>query len=104
MTNKRTFIRRAYKAIGKATGRIYRDECWQGVKDVVRQIIESDKSVTLYLESAAYEGTIGQDGHRKVYHYTVTGCDKDVDLQVIASFCGTMADPMGAYDVTVLMN
>ena len=29
---------------------------------------------------------------------------KDIDLQIIACFCGTMADPMSAYDLTVLMN
>lgn len=103
-TAKRTFIRRAYKAIQNATSKKYYDECWQGVKNVVEGILSADSSITMYLENAAYEGKIGEEGHRKVYRYTVAGCDKDIDVQIIACFCGTMADPMSAYDLTVLMN
>lgn len=103
-TAKRTFIRRAYKAIQNATSKKYYDECWQGVKNVVESIIGTDKGVTLYLENAGYEGEIGKNGHCKVYRYTIAGCDKDIDMQIIASFCGTVADPMSAYDLTVLMN
>ena len=103
-TAKRTFIRRAYKAIKNATSKKYYDECWQGVKNVVDGILSADSGITMYLEKAAYEGNIGEEGHRKVYRYTVAGCDKDIDLQIIACFCGTMADPMSAYDLTVLMN
>lgn len=101
---KRTFIRRAYKAIGKATSKKYYDSNWQGVKDVVTSIIDSDKNVTLYMEKAAYEGTIGQEGHRKVYDYTITGYDKDIKMQIVCSFCGTIEDPMSAYDICVMMN
>ena len=75
-----------------------------GVKNVVESIIGTDKGVTLYLENAGYEGEIGKNGHCKVYRYTIAGCDKDIDMQIIASFCGTVADPMSAYDLTVLMN
>jgi len=103
-TAKRTFIRRAYKAIQNATSKKYYDECWQGVKNVVEGILSADSSITMYLENAAYEGTIGESGHCKVYRYTIAGCDKDIDMQIIASFCGTVKDPMSAYDLTVLMN
>ena len=103
-TAKRTFIRRAYKAIQNATSKKYYDECWQGVKNVVAGILDSDKGITMYLESAGYEGEIGKEVHRKVYRYTITGCEKNIDVQIIACFCGTMADPMSAYDLTVLMN
>ena len=102
--DKRTFIRRAYKAMQPLTGKKYYDDCWSGVKDVVTKVIECDDHVTLYQESARYEGRIGEDGFRKVYRYTITGCNKDVDMQIIASFCGTIADPMSAYDITVFLN
>ena len=101
--NKRTFIRRAYKAIGALTSKKYYDTDWRGVKKVVEGIIGVG-GVTLYQEDARYEGVFGEVGHRKVYYYTIVGCDKDIDMQITAAFCGTVADPMSAYDITVTMN
>ena len=101
---KRTFIRRAYKAIGNLTSKKYKDDCWDGVKGIVCAILDNIKEVTLYLEGSKYEGTLGEEGFRKVYRYTVTGLDRDADMLVVASFCGTVSDPMSAYDLTVLLN
>ena len=103
-TNRKSFIRKAYNAISSITSKKYFDSSWLGVKAVIEAILDTDKHVTLYLENARYEGMIGQEGHRKVYRYTIAGCEKDIDMQIVASFCGTIHDPMSAYDLTVMMN
>lgn len=103
-TNKQTFIRNAYKAIKVETSRKHKDCDWRGVKKVVEKIIDSDPHVTLYLEGTSYQGTMGEVGYSKVYDYTIVGCDKPVKMQLIASFCGTVADITSSYDITVLMN
>lgn len=99
--DKRKFIRGAYKALGELTSRKYFDTDWRGVKGAVARVIDSCKNVTLYLENAKYEGVLGCEGHRKVFEYTIMGCSKPTRMVITAFFCGTMADPMSAYDLAI---
>lgn len=106
---KRTIINRMYKAVAetKATSKRYHDTDWSGVSSLVADITKAmPETSELELVSAEYEGIMGECGHRKVYRYMLTDAENNitVDVQIIASFCGTMADPMGAYDLTMLLN
>lgn len=103
MLNKRTFIRRAYKAIQPLTSHKYYDNDWSAVEDVM-DAIAAEGDVRMLLTKCDYQGQMGSAECRKVWRYDLTGCDRLIDLQIIASFCGTVADPMSAYDITVLMN
>ena len=106
---KRSFINRVYNKVAKtgATSKVYRDTDWRGINFLL-QDIESAFTGTqqMTLVRSDYEGVMGECGHRKVYRYQITDEVNDitVDVQIIASFCGTMADPMGAYDLTMLLN
>ena len=106
---KRTIINRVYKAVAQtnATSKMYHDTDWSGVNGLVADITKAvPETSELSLVSADYEGVLGECGHRKVYRYILTDTENDItiDVQIIASFCGTMADPMGAYDLTMLLN
>ena len=106
---KRTFINQVYKKVAetKATSKVYRDTDWSGINALL-QDIESTFTGTQQMElvRAEYMGVMGECGHRKEYRYTITDQVNDITVHVviIASFCGTMADPMGAYDLTMLLN
>jgi hypothetical protein len=106
---KRTVINRAYKAVAESrtTSHIFRDEDWSGVSQLVT-VLESSlpRTAVMTLASAEYKGVIGECGHRKVYLYNIIDEENciDINAQITASFCGTMADPMGAYDLTLIMN
>lgn len=98
-----------YKAVAetKATSKIYHDIDWSGVSNLVADITKAmPETSELELVSTDYEGIMGECGHRKVYRYILNDTVNNItiDVQIIASFCGTMADPMGAYDLTMLLN
>ena len=106
---KRSFINRVYRKVTetKATSKVYRDSDWSGVSSLIADI-ESTFTGTqqMVLVGAEYTGIMGELGHRKEYKYEITdslGGDS-IDVLIIASFCGTMADPMGAYDLTMILN
>lgn len=106
---KRAIINRVYKAVAntKATSKVYRDTDWSGVNGLINDIesvLPAEWPMTL--DGTEYKGTMGECGHRKVYYYTITDTEhgKDISAMIIASFCGTLADPMGAYDLTLLLN
>lgn len=106
---KRTFINQVYKKVAetKATSKIYRDTDWSGVKGIVSDIASTFTGTQqMELVRAEYKGIMGECGHRKEYRYTITDQENNFSLQVliIASFCGTMADPMGAYDLTMILH
>ncbi len=107
---KRTFTNRIYKAVEKSrsTSHIYRDTDWRGLSFLLSDIegVVNTLGATLTFNGSDYEGVLGECGHRKVYRYTISSDElkADIDVQIVAAFCGTMADPMGAYDLTLLMN
>lgn len=106
---KRSFINKVYRKVAetKATSKVYRDNDWSGINGLL-QDIESTFTGTqqMVLVRAEYTGIMGECGHRKEYRYEITDSESGacIDVQIIASFCGTMADPMGAYDLTMLLN
>ena len=114
---KRSLINRIYNDLHKSrvTSHIYTDSDWSGKRSVGQRIIDTLDNIQaqgrgsydISWGEARYEGTLGELGHRKVYEFAIIDADVDKELiqgQMICSFCGTMIDPMGAYDVTVLMN
>ena len=114
---KRSLINRIYNDLHKSgvTGHIYHDNDWSGKRSVGQRIIDTLDAIDaqgkgkydISWGEARYEGVLGELGHRKVYEFTIIDADADKELiqgQMICSFCGTMSDPMGSYDVTVLMN
>ena len=107
---KRTFTNRIYKAVEKSrsTSHIYRDTDWRGLSFLMSDIegVVNTLGATLTFNGSEYEGVLGECGHRKVYRYTISSDElkDDINVQILACFCGTMADPMGAYDLTLLMN
>ena len=106
---KKSFINRIYREVAetRATSKRYHDSDWRGLNALLRDI-ESAFTGTqdMVLVGSQYEGILGECGHRKVYRYMITDTVNDitVDVQIIASFCGTVSDPMGAYDLTMLLN
>lgn len=107
---KRTFTNRIYKAVEKSrsTSHIYRDTDWRGLSFLLSDIngVVEALGATLTFNGSDYEGVLGECGHRKVYRYTISSDElkDDINVHILACFCGTMADPMGAYDLTLLMN
>ncbi len=106
---KRSFINRVYKAVEKtrATSKIYRDTDWRGLNGLLKDIESAfTGSQQMVLVGSEYKGIMGECGHRKEYNFVITDTENDlkVDVRIVASFCGTMADPMGAYDLTMLLN
>ena len=114
---KRSLINRIYDDLHKSrvTSHIYSDNDWRNLRNVASEIIhtlsvikENGKGTYVFdYGETRYEGVIGELGHCKVYEFTITDADADKEIihgKMICSFCGPMSDPMGAYDVTVLMN
>lgn len=114
---KRSLINRIYNDLHKSrvTSPIYSDNDWRNLRNVASEIIhtlsvieENGKGTYVFdYGETRYEGAIGELGHCKVYEFTITDADADKEIihgKMICSFCGPMSDPMGAYDVTVLMN
>ena len=114
---KRSLINRIYRDLHKSrvTSHIYTDSDWSGKRSVGQRIIDTMDAIAnenkgnydVCFGEARYEGVLGELGHRKVYEFTIIDADADKELingQMICSFCGKVSDPMGAYDVTVLLN
>ena len=114
---KRSLINRIYNDLSKSrvTSHIYTDNDWHNLRNVASEIIHTlsvieEKGKGHYVfdyGETRYDGILGELGHRKVYEFIITDADTANEIihgQMICSFCGTMSNPMGAYDVTVLMN
>ena len=113
---KRSLINRIYKDLekSKVTAHIYSDSDWRNLRNVASEIIhtlsvieETGKGTYVFdYGMTHYEGMIGELGHCKVYEFTITDAETDKEIingRLRCSFCGPMSDPMGSYDVTVLM-
>jgi hypothetical protein len=110
---KAKLIRRLYKAVAEPTSHVYRDEGWQGV-DAVDEAIDRcleawNEANGTNLES---EFTVENGGYRtsndglskwKEYHIAITDDAGNIVVggQLVCSFCGSVRDPMDAYDCTV---
>ena len=114
---KRSLINRIYKDLEKSevTSHIYFDSDWSGKRAVGQRIIDTLDDINakgkgkydIVLGETRYEGTLGELGHRKVYEFTIIDAEVDKEFvqgMLICYFCGTIADPMGAYDICVLMH
>ena len=113
---KRSLINRIYRDLEKSklTSHIYTDNDWSGKRSIGQRIIDTLDDINakgkgcydICYGEVRYEGVLGELGHRKVYEFTIIDADTDKELingQMVCYFCGMMADPMSAYDVTVLM-
>ena len=114
---KRSLINRIYRDLEKSrvTSHIYTDSDWSGKRSVGQCIIDTLDAIAIENKGkydisfgeARYEGVLGELGHRKVYEFTIIDADTDKEFingRMVCSFCGKVSDPMGSYDVTVLMN
>ena len=103
---KRSVINRVYNATKTATSHIYKDDDWSGVKNLY-SLIEGALPLgwALQIGESRYKGVMGECGHRKVYSAIITDSERQsIQVRIVASFCGTIEDPMGLYDLTLLMN
>ncbi len=112
---KRNLINHIYTKLQKSrvTSGIYSDNDWRHVTIVFNEIdkilenifAKRNERYGLAYGETRYEGVIGELGHRKVYEFSIMNDDEKevIGGQLICSFCGTMSDPMGSYDVTVIL-
>lgn len=105
---KKSIINKIYSSLNKSrlTSHIYRDTDWRGLNNVRDNIIDVAHSLDCVYQyiGSHYAGVIGEVGHRKVYDFEVTKDNTQIHGKMICSFCGTQDDPMGAYDVTVILH
>jgi hypothetical protein len=96
--NERTIKNHVLGAISLLTGKLYRDEDWRGVWNLVGVI-----------ESLGYEVECGTvcGGYRtnregqtwKEYELTIKRNDVEVRGTLVCSAAGTVSNPFGAYDI-----
>lgn len=84
------------------------DNSWEHINVVVNKmqdVIDEFDCAIEYVESY-YEGFVGDVSNSKTYDYVIVDIDGNeiMDVRLMCSFCGTNDDPMGAYDITVLLD
>ncbi len=84
------------------------DNNWEYVNVVVDSIqnVIDEFDCAIEYSDAHYEGCVGELGNNKTFEYVIIDIDGDeiMDVRLVCSFCGTNDDPMGAYDITVLLD
>jgi polyribonucleotide nucleotidyltransferase len=84
------------------------DSSWEHINVVVNKIqdaIDEFDCAIEYIDSY-YEGFVGDVSNSKIYEYVIVDIDGNeiMNVRLICSFCGTNDDPLGAYDITVLLD
>lgn len=110
--NKRTIINSIYTALNtnKVTSRIYRDSDWTGVtyaESIIDKAIKDCGNYCFAFGTTHYEGRLGETDHCKIYEFAIIDVESDEEIisgNMICTFCGTIGDPMGAYDITITMS
>lgn len=109
-------IKHLYAALAetKVADGFFVDSSWEGVNRVEKQLVESldniglqrDQVLYIAFVSSEYVGNVGEQGHGKVFSYAVLDDEYKsiIKIDIVCTFCGTVNNPMGRYDITVLMN
>ena len=85
-----------YKIVSPLTAGFFSDEAWQAVNRIWKAL--EAEGVVVNLESAKYDGQKSKTWQitAEVNGFTFNGC-------VVASFCGTVADPTSRYDLCFII-
>jgi hypothetical protein len=93
---KRKLRNQIYRAVGNLISGIFRDDAWQPVSAVWAAIEATGASVTLL--KASYRGF-----ESKTWDVEVEKDGVVLRGQMVASFCGSVKEPMAAYDLAFII-
>lgn len=106
--SKRKLLNKVYAVANPLTGHLYRDDNWAGVYaliDAIRQNVpEFDFEVGC--SDGGYSNP-GEDGMPRRKTYSITGQTPEgypIVGQLHCDAAGTMENPFGAYDMTLILN
>ena len=108
--NKKTLIRRIYKALEPVTKGIFRDESWQAISSI-RNILDSmglDWNITdAYYGNGRYDKTLPSESKTWKFEIDFTnqrGRPDKIYGNIIASGMGSVQEPLEKYDIIVTMS
>lgn len=103
---KKQVRKELYRIINPLIQGVFRDECWHPISLIYKAL--SNHGVDYGIEDSKYYQNEGNmtgcpNGKRWDYHvsWEKDGKEVKIPMRITAFFCGSVADPMDAYDMTV---
>lgn len=107
MKTEKGILKAIYQITKPYTGKIYRDDYWEGVRDVIQALKSTGAEVGVFVKDGGYR-TNRDGGQYKVYDidyalHTESGRTFNLNFFITAHQAGTVEDPWAAYDLTLTM-